>query len=243
MTSVLPVTAAPPRLESRLRTAMVTCLGVFLFTLPLLEAPKNIALGVYIVLWCALAAVRRDLGGRWDRFDTAFAAVLASAVISGLGGYAGDVSGVLRVVVLGWLVKRAPLDKRDAPVLAAAAGLGLVLAILMGAMPFLRRDRMFLELPSVGHVNQSALYIAILSAAAFGWWWQRAQAAKQGWRRWLLASFTSFFGAALLVGASRAAILAAAVAMGVMMLCIRRSAPQPQGHGILWRVGVTLTAS
>lgn len=243
MTSVLPAGSEASPLEGRLRTAMVVALGLFLFTLPLVEAPKNLAIGAYVLLWCAQAALRRDLGGRWDRFDTAFAAMLASAVISGAAGYAGDVSGVIRVFVVAWLVKRAPLEKNDAPVLAAAAGLGLLVAIPLGAVPFLRRERMFLELPSVGHVNQSALYVAIMSAAAFGWWWQRAQAAKEGWRRWLLASFTVLFAATLLVGASRAAILAAAVGMVVMMLCIRRRAPAPgtpaASHGIVWRVAVT----
>ena len=240
MTAGISALARVPALEGRLRTAMAVVLGIFLFTLPLVEAPKNLAIGVYFLMWCAHALATRDVGGRWDRFDSAFLAMLASAVASGLAGYAGDVSGVIRVIGMAWLVKRAPFEKKHVPALAAAAGLGLLIAIPMGAVPFLRRDRLFLELPSVGHVNQSALYIAIMAAAAFGWWLQRAQAAKEGWRRWLLASFATLFCAALLVGASRAAILAAALAMGVIVIGTRkRAAPRP-GRPILRSAAITL---
>jgi O-antigen ligase len=230
MTAGVSAVMSVPSQEGRLRAAMAVVLGIFLFTLPLVEAPKNLAIGVYFAMWSVHVANTRDFGGRWDRFDSAFLAVLASAVLSGLAGYAGDVSGVIRVVGMAWLVKRAPFEKKQVPALAAAAGLGLLIAIPMGAVPFLRGARLFLELPSVGHVNQSALYIAIMAAAAFGWWLQRAQAAKEGWRRWLLASFATLFCSALLVGASRAAILAAAVAMAAIVVGTRRrAAPSPAG--------------
>ena len=155
----------------------------------------------------------RDFGGRWNRYDTVFAFVLASGLVSGLAGYAGDVKGVFRVFLLAWVASRAALPQRAARVLPISACIGVVLAILCAAVPVLRGTKTFLELPSVGQVNQSALYIAILTAAAFGWWLQGAQSGHGSRMRIGMGLAATICCAALLVGASRAAVVATAVAV------------------------------
>jgi O-antigen ligase len=226
------------RLEKRLRQAMLVLLALFLFTLPLVEAPKNIAFALYVLVWCVRAAVARDAGGTWDRFDTAFFLMLASALVSGFAGYAGDVTGVIRVVGLAWLVKRAPPARL--PPVRLAACLGLLVAIPIGLVPFLRGQRLFFELPSVGQVNQSALYIAILAATTFGWWVEGARAGQGGWRRWVLGGFATLFWAALLVGASRAAIVAGVAAVAVILLAIVAVGTHPGIRRVLGRAAATL---
>jgi O-antigen ligase len=223
MSNDLAAIAAAPRqvrIEQRLRHAMLLLLALFVFTLPLVEAPKNLALALYLVVWCARALVSGDFGGRWDRFDTGFAVLLGSAMLSAYGGYTGDISGVGRVVGVAWLVKRAPFSGKEGRFLAAAACLGLLVALPVGAIPFILRKTQFLQLPSVGHVNQSAIYMALLAAAAFGWWLQGAHAGQGGWRRWGLGACATLFGTALLVSASRAAILGGAAAALVVLLTV-----------------------
>jgi O-antigen ligase len=205
-----PAVPAPGKAGQRLHMALWLLLCLFVFSLPVMEATKNLAAAGFLLLWTLRAAITRDLGGRWDHFDTALALMLVSAVLSAsFGGHADALSGTVRVLALGWLVKRTAWRRREQATVLAAACLGLFGGVVAGAIPFLQGAKPFFELASVGHVNQSGLYIAILACAALGWALQPV--------RWGLAMRLATVGAALLfaatlvVTASRAALLAYAV--------------------------------
>lgn len=232
------VAPPPSRVDGGLQHLMLGLLAFFLFSLPLVEAPKNFAAGLYLLAWVVRAVRSRDFGGRWNRFDTAFALVLVSALASGMAGYGGDLHGVFRVFLIGWAVSRAPLPVRAGLVLPLAACAGVVVAIVIAAVPFLDGTRHFLELPSVGHVNQSALYIAILAAAAFGWWLQGSH--QGGRRRAALALAATVCGAALLAGGSRAAVGAAGVAAVLIAAGILAAGRDPRLLRLLARAGATV---
>ncbi|HYD75501.1 O-antigen ligase family protein [Ramlibacter sp.] len=192
--------------------------GLFLFVLPLEEFPKNLLAAAFIAIWATQAVLRRDAGGAWDRFDTAFAAVTASAVLSAfIGGYAGDLSGAFRVLAVAWVAKRCRWTEPVQHGLLLAACAGLAVAIVAGAVPFFTGRATYLELPSVGHVNQSALYIAVLASAALGWSMQRA---ASPWRRRAALVAALGFGIALFITGSRAAILAYGVFVGGALLAV-----------------------
>lgn len=204
-------TASRGLLAQRLDGALLALLALFAFTIPLAEAPKNIAGALFLLAWVLRVAASGSFGGRWDRFDTALAAMLVSAGLSAfIGGYAGDLGGVLRVLVVAWAVKRSPLTPRAAVTVLAAACAGLAIGLVIGAADLLRGSRDYLELPSVGFVNQSALYLAVLACAALGWSLQEGGGRARGWRLAILGCALCF-GVALLVSASRAALLAAVV--------------------------------
>ena len=191
-------------IERRSSTALWVLLCAFVLALPLAEAPKNIAAGLCMLLWGLRAVWTRDFGGPWDRFDTAFALMLGSAALSGwAGGYAGDFSGVVRVLGVAWVAKRIVLSPNQRLGVMACACLGLAVSLAVAALPFFRGTSKFLELPSVGHVNQSALYIAVLACATLGWSLQRLGRGS----RWYAAVVASaiLFGLALFVSGSRAA--------------------------------------
>lgn len=235
---------APPtdRLAARLVEGMLWILAFFVFSLPLVEAPKNLAAVLYILAWAVYAVRTRDFGGRWNRYDSVFLAILASGVASGIAGYAGDVSGVFRVFLLGWVISRAPLSPKAARVLPAAACIGVLIAIAMAAVPFLRGTKSFLELPSVGHVNQSALYIGILTPCAFGWWLQGAQAGQGKRMRLAMGVSAAVCCAALLAGGSRAAAGAAAIASVLMAIAILGTGQSAVRRQLLGRAALTVAA-
>lgn len=234
--------SVPPKtqLEARLQQAMLAFLALFFFTLPLVEAPKNLAAVLFLAAWSACAAVTRDLGGRWNRYDTAFATVLASALISGLAGYAGDLGGVFRVLVMAWVLSRSSLGERDFWPLAFAASAGLLIGIPPATWHLLNGTRQFFELNSVGQVNQSALYLAILAAAVFGWWLQLACAGQRGRARTWFALTAIVFWGALLLSASRAAILAAGVAVLLAVVAIAWTWRHPAVRKLLVRAGAAV---
>lgn len=232
-TAALPAPQAT--VEQALQQAMLWTLAFFLFILPLEEAPKNLAAVVFLVLWVVHAARTRDLGGRWNLYDTAFAFVLLSSVVSGLAGYAGDIKGVMRVFLVAWLASRTALPQRSARVLPLAACLGVVIAIVLAAVPLLRGTKTFLELSSVGQVNQSALYIAILAASTFGWWLQAAQTGQGGRMRTAMGFSAIVCCAGLLVGASRAAVVAAGMAVVVIAAGILAAGGTARARRLLGR--------
>jgi O-antigen ligase len=214
------IDSPPQQASAKLEAAMLWTLAFFLFSLPLVEAPKNISAVLYVVLWLAYGVRTRNFGGPWNRYDTVFTIFLASALASGLSGFPKDVPSVFRMVLVAWAVSRSPAATREPKLLTAATCIGTVVSIAIAAVPFLRGTKQFLELPSVGHANQSALYIAIMTVAAFAWWLQGTQGGLGQRARAGLAFTAVLCCAALLAGGSRAAAGASAVAAVVIAAAI-----------------------
>lgn len=211
---------APPASADALRRAELWILAGLLFALPLFEAPKNVLWVLYVLVWLAGRARARDFGGRWDAWDTLIAAWIASAALS--AAFAGlhhkEWSGAFDVLRYGsvlWLLKRSRLEERDVRILLAALALGTVAALLHGYWRLeIAGTRKRLELKSVGHVNHSAIFLAIILGAAVSavaaYWHRLGAAARAG-----AAALIAFFAASLFVMESRTAV---AVALALVAL-------------------------
>jgi O-antigen ligase len=195
-----------------LRRAEFWILAGLLFTLPLFEAPKNILWVLYVLVWLVSRARDRDFGGRWDAWDTLVAAWIASAVLS--AAFAGlhhkEWNGALDLLRYGsvlWLLKRSRLEEREVLLLLGALALGTVVALLHGYWRLeIAGTRKRLELKSVGHVNHSAIFLAIVLGAAVGAvaaYWHRLLAGRRAFAATLLA----FLAVSLFVMESRTAVL------------------------------------
>ena len=146
------------------------------FFLPLYEAPKSIFWVLYVVIWVVNRVRARDWGGRWDAWDTLIAAWIASAFavapFAGIPGgdeWRGAVD-VLRYGSVLWLAKRSRFDQQEirwilgALVVSALAGTGMGLWA-WASIPDMRS----LQLNSVGHVNHTAIYLAIMLGLSVSW--------------------------------------------------------------------------
>lgn len=178
---VSPPLAAPARADSFRRTEFWILAALF-FCVPVFEAPKNILWGLYLVVWFANRACARDFGGRWDAWDTLIATWIASGfvVASFAGLHDNEWRGALDLVRYGsvlWLLKRSQLSEREIWGLLGALAAGTVLALSQGYWRLLiAHSRPFLELNSVGHVNHSAIFLAIAIGALTGFifaYWAR----------------------------------------------------------------------
>lgn len=212
----------------------VFALLAFAFVLPIVEAPKQVFAALYAIAWLVYRLRDRDWGGRWDAWDSLFALWFASGIA--VAAFAGiryhewsGASDLLRYVLLGWLVKRGGYGERTWVALLVAIVFGTACALALGYWVwFLRHllvwqqigsvplfDVLFrvrtlipLELKSVGHVNHSAIYLAIATGGAAGLamsFWSRLG-------RWLRVGATLLVGCmagSLIVMASRGALLAA----------------------------------
>jgi O-antigen ligase len=197
------------------------------FTLPLLEAPKNILWALYVIVWIAGRVRMRDFGGPWDRWDTLFAlwigSAFAAAAFAGVR-YSewGGATDVLRYVSVLWLVRRTRFSANELAYLLGALVAGTAVTLLHGYWQYLGpRAKRYLELKSVGHVNHSAIYLAIVMglvmSAVLSCW--------RGWSGWLrvggLCALIAFI-ASLVIMESRGAIGVAALLMLALALAWAR---------------------
>ena len=213
------------------------------FVLPLVEAPKTLFAALFALAWIIGRLRDRNWGGRWDAWDTMFALWFASGLA--VAAFAGikyqewrGASDLLRYVALGWLVKRGGYNERTWVAVLVALVAGTAGALVLGywiwflkhlavrldapqlavADLLLRmRTGIMLELKSVGHVNHSAIYLAIATGAAAGLAMAFWTGLARVWRGAAVLVVACFAGS-LVVMASRAALLAAgavAVALSV----------------------------
>jgi hypothetical protein len=179
----------------RVTRAEVALLAALLFVLPLFEVPKHLLWLAWVWVsaagWWRERAARRAAGlavPPWGLWDSAFAALLASALLAGLGvaepvrtlGAAGD---SLRLLAVPWLMsrRRYRLDQ-IVPVLWAAVA-GTLLATVWGFVELLRAaGPVFFELNSVGQVNHSSIYLAIAFGCALALVLADPVAGRSAWR-------------------------------------------------------------
>ena len=200
------------RREWRYPVEFALLLGVAFF-LPLREAPKNILWLLYVVTWLAARARNREFGGRVDATEWLFFGVIATGALSAAFGgiQRGDgnewhaIGDLLRYGSLYLCVRRAGYTTAQKLLVATMLVASCALAEAEALWNWkISASRKALELFSVGHVNHSAIYLAIcmgVSAGLLAGLWRVITARDRA----LLAAATLFFLIGLFVGGSRAA--------------------------------------
>jgi O-antigen ligase len=209
------------RLESTRYPLETALLVVLCFSLPLLEAPKNLLWLAYAGTWIVNRVRARDFGGPWDLWDSLIAAWIASgfvvAAFAGLDGTqwtgAGD---LLRYGSLLWMAKRGGYGRREVRWILGALVASTVIGLAIGHWQLLsgRSKSGTLELHSVGHVNHTAIYLAIMLGVCAAWLFSRWGLWRAGTRAVAL-SVTALVLISLVVTASRGAI---GVGLAVLLL-------------------------
>src|SRR5437879_2168670 len=188
------------------------------FVLPLVEAPKSLLWIAYGVTWLVNRIRARDFGGRWDSWDTLIAVWIASgfvvAAFAGLHGSewrgAGD---LLRYGSLLWFVKRAGYRVRELKWMLGWLVASTVVGLAVGYF------RMWsgigksgtLQLHSVGHVNHTAIYLAIMLGVCASW-------VFIGRQRIVAGAVTLLLLVSLFVAASRSGVAAGLLTLAVLAL-------------------------
>ncbi|MGB3934588.1 MAG: O-antigen ligase family protein [Burkholderiales bacterium] len=184
----------------------------FCLFLPLQEFWKNFALVAYALTWVVNRARARDFGGSWRTSDTLvllwIGASYLAAAFAGLEGRAWAKTGdVAASALLFWMVSRAGYAEREQRWL-----LGMLVASTLAGLA-LGYWRLWsgvgksgtLQLYSVGHVNHTAIYLAIMLGVCASWLF----ACWRTWpadRRALAFAAAAFVFVSLMFTASRAAV-------------------------------------
>jgi O-antigen ligase len=189
------------------RRAELGALLALCFFLPLYEAPKGIAWLAYVVIWIANRAAARDFGGRWDGWDTLIAAWLVSGfVVAPFAGLHGSEwrapLDIVRYGAVLWMVKRTRFEEREVRAVLATLLASTLIGLTWGYARIWAGSATALSLNSVGHVNHSAIYVAIMLGVCLAWFFtdQRAIVA---------AAASPFLLVSVVVSESRGALGAA----------------------------------
>jgi O-antigen ligase len=201
------------------------------FFLPLIEAPKNLAWLLYGAVWAANRVRRGESGGRWDTWDTLIATWIASgflvALFAGLDGNEwGGAMDLFRYASILWLVKRSRYSDRELGWVIGSLVASTVIGLVIGYVRLWTGigKSGLLQLYSVGHVNHTAIYVAIVLGVCCTW-------LLAGWHRWktgfrtLGLLVTGFVLVSLVVTASRGAI-----GVGLALLLVIAAAWWPRSR-------------
>ena len=156
------------------RQAEIGLLLALCFFLPLYEAPKNLAWAAYLLMWLVNRTMARDFGGRWDIWDSLLAAWLSSGILvaafAGLHG--NEWRGALDLVRYGtvlWTLKRSRFSEREERWVLATLVASTLVGLAMGYAALWRGTEPTLQLNSVGHVNHTSIYLAIMLGVSVAW--------------------------------------------------------------------------
>jgi O-antigen ligase len=187
-------------------------LVAFCLFLPLVEFWKNLALFAYLVAWTVNRIRARDFGGAWRTPDSLvllwIVTAYLAAAFAGLDGRAVAKTGDVMVsALLFWTVLRAGYGQREMRWLLGA----LVASTLAGlAIGYWRLwsgagKSGTLQLYSVGHVNHTAVYLAIVLGVCASWLFARWRAWPVN-RRTVALAVSALMLVSLVVTASRGAV-------------------------------------
>lgn len=195
--------------------------------LPLLEAPKNLLWGAWIITWLYHRVRDKDYGGPWDAWDSLIALWIASGyVVAAFAGLHnkewGGANDILRYGSILWALKRSGYGEKEFRWLIVTVIISTLIALGVALWSlFVSHASHTLELDSVGHVNHSAIYLAIsygIALAALMAFWGRL-----GWV-WRVAGLLAVgvFAAGVFISLSRGAVGAMLVLTFFMSLAWSR---------------------
>lgn len=186
-------------------------LASLILFVPLLEAPKNIFWIFFIFAWITNRARAKDWGGAWDIWDSLIGIwILSSYFISAFSGLHnsewGGANDILRYASILWAIKRSGYNRVELRWLLIATIISTSLALGYGLWTlFITHASKTLGLNSVGHVNHSAIYLAISYGALLSLvlaYWEKSNISL----KILGVILTLIFAASIFISESRAAV-------------------------------------
>jgi O-antigen ligase len=212
--------------------AEIGLLLAFCIFLPLAEAPKGISLLAYVIVWIVNRMRSGTVGGDWRGWDTLIVAWIGSAYLAalfpGLGGNAWSKTGDLATqTLILWLVMRAGYSEMELRWVLGTLVLSTIAGIAYGYWRIWTGAGKtgLLQLYSVGQVNHTAIYLAIMLGVCASWLFARWHGWRAGRRALALAVI------ALMLVAVAATTSRGALAVGFLLLLILAAAWWPR-----WRV-------
>ncbi len=149
-------------------------LCVLLLVLPILEAPKNLALALFILIRVARAIAERKLGFQspeaveWAVLGLVVAAAASTFVNWPFPNGDKGLKDVLSYSIVFLIIYRERYTRAQKHLLAVMAVAGVAAGLIWGVVEVMQDKRSFLELHSVGVVTHSSIYVGVVLVMATG---------------------------------------------------------------------------
>lgn len=194
----------------QLEIGLLIALGFFL---PLYEAPKNLVWLAYLLVWLVNRFRSREFGGAWDLWDGLIVAWMISGfVVAAFAAMHGsEWRGAFDIVRYGsvlWLVKRTRFLDQEVDWILGALIASTLVGLAMGFASLWSGTTDRLQLNSVGHVNHTAIYLAIMLTLCAAWFFT-------GRRKVLAGAVAILVFVSIFVAASRAGV---GVSLGALLV-------------------------
>jgi O-antigen ligase len=186
-------------------------LSLMFLSLPSLEAPKNIFLILFLLvaIWNQYSIKDQFTFNKWDfiYLSLIFSAFL-SALFAGLPSYEEwrGFRGIFTWALFGLVLARSSYNEKEISWLYLLIIFSTLPALIHGIVEYLiTHTKEDLQLHSVGHVNHSAIYLAMVLGATISLSTFNFNAKKPLLKKLFLISLTALFLFALIIGRSRGA--------------------------------------
>ncbi len=228
------MTAIAATTSARIKRLEFLLLCILLMVLPILEAPKNIALALFILVRVARAFAERSSSFRrpepveWAVWGLVLAAAASTVVNWPFANADKGLKDVLSYSIVFLIVYRERYTPTQRYLLIAMAAAGVMIGLIWGIVEIMEGKRGMLELHSVGIVTHSSIYLGVAVVMALGMalfagdeMHDRDRDRRVRERRYWWA-ILSFFLLGILAMASRGGLLATGVALLLALWLIRR---------------------
>ncbi len=222
----------------------LTCLIGLALTLPLVEAPKNLFCVLFCLVWLFNRLRTHSFGGPWRGWDTLIGLWLASGFVVAAGAaiHHNEWEGAFDLVRYGlplWCLSRAGYQRANYLLVFGALIASTLIGLAWGYADVASGRRYWLELNSVGHVNHSAIYLAIMLGATLGLCIAYWRTMRQTVRAACLISVVIMTGS-LIIMASRGAFGAAVI---MVLLITAGWLPRSRSAAIMLALTTVLIAA
>jgi O-antigen ligase len=149
-------------------------LSLMLFSLPSIEAPKNI-FGFSYMLIAGWRIFKSKIKPHWDIMDIAFLGLIISFLLSALFGgiHSGaewkGFRGIVTWILFGVLISKSIYTDKEIKFIYTLTIISTIPPLAWGLIENkILETNVYLQLHSVGHVNHSAIYLTIIFGASLG---------------------------------------------------------------------------
>ncbi len=168
------MTAGAVTTATRIGRLEFPLLCMLLVVLPILEAPKNLALALFILIRVARAIAERTFSLRSpEPVELAVLGLIVAAAASTFVNWPfanGDkgLKDVLSYSIVFLIVYRERYTHAQKYLLAVMAAAGVTVGLIWGVVEVMQGKRSMLELHSVGFVTHSSIYVGVVLVMAMG---------------------------------------------------------------------------
>jgi len=201
-----------------------------IIVLPNLEAPKNIIILLFVILWSYLFFKGSEpifIHGKWNLVDSIFLTVLLTVILISFNSYyiheqpVNGSSDLVRFSLFGWLISRTKINIEQAKRIVVISAISVTPVFFVYFFNSSEESHIswYIQLHSIGHVNHTAIYLLAVFSITLSFFFFRENFNKiTNFSKAILLLFLTFTGVVIFATNSRAAVITFIIILALFAL-------------------------